>query len=221
MGKFARVATWDPNSQQGPRWGRAKEFPAEDLFLETDLLPDVDGCYEVPVAANGRGCLGLQWQERRRIRQLIVGLADGTWVPDAEAFKVQYWAEDWSGYSGASVWQGKWADLRTTVRREGNEYVIDPAWAGDPAKNGVWKIRYVFEPSPQPIRIRRLSAFTSARCDVAEIVLRSEPNSGTQTASIEVYNGTIVEPQGSTAALTWELERSAPAQGRLHQTATS
>ena len=77
MGKFARVVTWDPNSQQGPRWSRAKEFPAEDLFLETDVLPDTDGCYVVPVANDGRGCLGLQWLERRRIRQLIIGFADG------------------------------------------------------------------------------------------------------------------------------------------------
>ena len=61
-------------------------------------------------------------------------------------------------------------------------------------------------PSPQPIRIRRLSAFTSSRCDVAEIVLRSEANSGTRTASLEVYNGTIIAPQGSTTAQTWKLD---------------
>jgi len=53
MAQFARVVTWDPNVQDGPRWSRAKEFPAEDLFLETDVSPDSGGCYVVPVASAG------------------------------------------------------------------------------------------------------------------------------------------------------------------------
>ena len=37
MAQFARVVSFNPDLNQGPRWNRAKEFPAEDLFLAVTL----------------------------------------------------------------------------------------------------------------------------------------------------------------------------------------
>lgn len=61
---FARVVTCDPRRADGCRTNRLEEFRAEDLFLETEILPASDGSYAVP-NHDGLGCIGLQWAERR------------------------------------------------------------------------------------------------------------------------------------------------------------
>jgi hypothetical protein len=74
---FARIVTWDPDRTDGCRCSRVEEFPAEEVFLESDVPPAIDGTYTLPVASNGSGCIGLQWFERRRLRKLSLQFADG------------------------------------------------------------------------------------------------------------------------------------------------
>src|SRR5262245_50404393 len=54
---FARVTTCDPDRMEGAHSNRLEEFPAEDVFLETELVPDAQGFYQVP-ATSGRRCIG-------------------------------------------------------------------------------------------------------------------------------------------------------------------
>jgi hypothetical protein len=95
---FGAVCTWDPLRLEGTGAGRVDEFPAEDVFLHTELTPQPDGGYVVPVR-DGLGCLGLQWVERRLLKELQLQFVST--VPPAEGVVVQHWV-------GESWWQGRW-----------------------------------------------------------------------------------------------------------------
>ena len=104
MARFARVVTWDPDRKDGCRANRLQEFAEEDLFLETDLVREADGCYAIPTGAGGSGCIGLQWLNRRALRELRLRLS-GPAAPSAvNSIRVE-------GWFGESAWQGQWLSL--------------------------------------------------------------------------------------------------------------
>ena len=135
---FARVVTWDPNRTDGARASRIEEFRAEDLFLESDVPAQPDGTYRVPVSTNGLGCIGLQWLNRRALKELALEFPAGAQVPPTNAVQVQ-------GWFGESAWQGGWKPLAGEMQATGNRLVFRLS-----PKAGVvqtQKIRWVFPAS--------------------------------------------------------------------------
>lgn len=138
---FAVVRTWDPARKDGTRASRLQPIPADELFLGTPVLPEGDGSYIVPRVADGRGCLGVEWLERRRLQRLEVQYAEGSPVPaDAE---VQYWEMGYKARpEGGSTWQGEWKPLAGQVTRAGNRWAMWPDWTGKrEARTGTLKVR--------------------------------------------------------------------------------
>jgi len=197
---FGHICTWDPERKTGCRANRIQEFIAEDLFLETDVLPSAEGTYLVPRRSDGSGCIGVQWLERRRLTDLLVEFADPMSVPASDSVRVEAWV-------GESQWQGEWKPLKTTLEQIDNQwrFFIDPQSL--PAfGEGIRKVRIILPPGP-PVEIRRISAFTDSQFLTAELIVRSEAPPSGQQAEVEIYNGEIVEPQGSPYRCSWDMSQ--------------
>ncbi len=203
---FARVATWDPKRIHGTRAKRTEEFPAEDLFLASEVLASADGTFSVPVADNGAACIGLEWAERRLIRSLALQFADPRGAPPVENAKVQYW-------TGRSAWQGSWQPLDADVEAHKDRWTIRVNYLENPdARGGIQKIRWVFPARGEPAVLRALSAHTASPCDTAPLRVESERPMTGKTGVVEVYNGALMSPSaaGSPLRISWDL--SAPLQ---------
>ena len=203
VGQFARVMTWDPERMDGARNSRIEEFAADELFLGTEILP-VSGLFTVPRYKGELGCIGLEWLERRRVRQLALAF-EQTKAPPADGVRVEYWGIA----KGGSTWQGRWKPLKGTLRVEGNRWVFDADWTGDPNRSsGALKVRWILPPPAAKARLTALAAYTDSRWDTTGITLQLEkPTPGT-TAEIEMYNGEIVTSEGPAIRRAWDL--SAP-----------
>jgi len=199
---FARVATWDPDRADGSRASRVEEFRAEDVCLESDLVPGADGDYTVPVAQNGWGCIGLQWLERRRIQNLGVEFPPGSPRPPEDGVRVEGWV-------GESAWQGTWKALRGTLEPQKERWLFRIDWKDNPEGRGgeLRKIRWLFPPSAQPTRVRRLTAFTDSRWGTGELSIHLERPMPGHQGEIEMYNGAIVSASGSCVRCKWDLGR--------------
>jgi hypothetical protein len=203
IARFARVATWDPHRDDGARSNRVQEFRREDVYLETPVKP-ARGVYEVPVAVDGTGCLGLQWAETRLLRSLGLEFPDDDTVPATEGVQVQFW-------TGESPWQGKWKPLTGKIVREGRRWTLAIATKDnlDFPRTGVDKIRWIFPRTSQPIFVKMLSAYSRSRWDTAELRLEFEKPETRRPGSVEVYNGAILSDAGEMALeRTWDF--SAP-----------
>ena len=77
---FGRVMTSDPARLEGTKAQRLEEFPAADLAMEQEMLPEADGSWTVPVH-NGLGCIGMNWLERHRVQMLGLEFAADLPVP--------------------------------------------------------------------------------------------------------------------------------------------
>ena len=112
---FGQVVTWDPAVKKGTAAGRVEEFPAADLRPARELLPAADGTYRVPMWGSA-GCIGLQWDENRMLRQLVLQFADAA-TASRDSVKLEYWI-------GESAWQGSWEPLDARRTRS------TTAWSG-------------------------------------------------------------------------------------------
>ena len=201
IARFARVVTWDPNRTDGARASRIEEFRAEDLFLETALVPKADGTYTVPVSTNGLVCVGLQWLNRRALRELALDFANAAQVPGTNGVRVE-------GWFGESAWQGNWKPLAGEMERDGNRLVFRLA-----TKAGVMqtqKIRWVLPSSPSPIVLRRLTAFTRSRWATANIFAQIEKPPRGARGEVNVCNGELVDPSAigdRRLAIEWSLAK--------------
>ncbi len=188
---FACVAAWDPARVEGTQATRLEPIPADDLFLRTELAPDAQGVYEAKAYADGRSCIGLEWLERRRIKQLAVTFT-GT-PPNLDSSEIQYWSMTQRGGSpGGSRWQGKWEPLTGTRRLEDGRWVVEPDWSGKPeARTGALKVRWVFPAGGSPVRVQVLHAYTASRWVDTELLIETRGAPGEQ-ASLEMYNGELI-----------------------------
>ena len=82
VARFGRVVTWDPNRSDGARASRIEEFRAEDVFLESDVPVQPDGTYRLPMSSNGLACIGLQWLNRRALKELALEFPAATAIPE-------------------------------------------------------------------------------------------------------------------------------------------
>ena len=184
---FARVVTWDPNRLDGARASRIEEFRAEDLFLESDLPASPDGAYRVPVSTNGLGCIGLQWLNRRALKELALEFSAGAQIPAANSVQVQ-------GWFGESAWQGSWKPLAGEIQATGSRLVFRLA-----PKAGLvqtLKVRWVF-PAAQPAVVRSLSAFTRSQWHSANLLIESEKSGRAARGELLLHNGEILSSSSS------------------------
>jgi hypothetical protein len=181
---FARVVTWDPNRTDGARASRIEEFRAEDLFLESNVSPSPDGTYQVPVSTNGLGCIGLQWLNRRALRQLALEFPAGARVPATNAVQLQ-------GWFGESAWQGDWKPLAGEVQVTGNRLVFRLSPKAGTVQTQ--KIRWVFPASGKTV-VRRLYASTRSRWQTVKLIVEAEKRA---RGELIVYNGELTTDRSS------------------------
>jgi len=150
---YARVVTTDPRRADGCKSKRTQEYRPEDVYLETDIVPDDQGHYTVPTVEDGQGSIGLLWVERRLLKELVIEFARGTPLPDSQTSRVEYW-------SGESRWQGKWEPVDGEIESDGRRWRVRPQWRIQTAaaRAGSEKIRWVFAPTEAPIKVARLRA---------------------------------------------------------------
>lgn len=208
---FAWLATWDPARTEGTRAGRTEEFPAQDLFTERELLPEAEGWFTVPVWSNRLGCVGLQWLNRRALRELNLEFAEELLVPLPETVRLEAWM-------GESAWQGRWQALTNKIRREGLRLRAGVTTASGPLQTR--KVRWIFSVTEAAVRVRP-EAFTSSSWSTTNLlaVFENAPPGGRGT--VRILNGEFLPvPGASTGNLerTWPLEQTLPLRVRFSQT---
>jgi hypothetical protein len=203
IARFGRVVTWDPNRSDGARASRIEEFRAEDVFLESDVPVQPDGTYRLPMSSNGLACIGLQWLNRRALKELTLEFPAATAIPSTNAVQVQ-------GWFGESAWQGGWKPLAGEMQVADNGLVFRLS-----PKAGVvqtQKIRWVFPATGQTV-VRGLSAFTRSRWQIAKLRVEAEKPAKDARAEIIICNGELLsrvmnvrgESGKRSDALIWDL----------------
>lgn len=191
----ARVLTWDADRKTGCSNGRLDEFPAEELYLEEDVVPRKDRSYVVPVK-NGKGCIGLEWLECRRINEIGIQFSGAESVR-MDGVLVEYWVLGKTGtYSaGGSKWQGGWESLPGKITQDGNRwtYTVDREKTD---ASGTLKVRWVFPNPSKPIIVKRMWAFTDSQWADADLTLLLDGAKARQKARVQIYNGVIVDKEG-------------------------
>lgn len=216
---FARVATWDPARLNGVTVFRLEEFPAADVFTETDVKKTKGG-YIVPIAKNGDACIGLQWLERRRLKEFGIQFTDNASMPSADGVRVEGWMiKDPLVLDGHSEWQGKWTPMKGVIEADGSKWIF--RFSGKDNRDiseGALKIRWIFPSPKQPILISKFLAYTTSMWETAEIMLQAEKPKSGKTTQLEMYNGEILEPKtgGSPQILKWDMSK--PIKLKLHYT---
>jgi hypothetical protein len=204
---FARALTWDAERMDGVRAGRLDEFPAEDLFLESPVVPGEGGVYTVPTNAAGVGCIGLEWLERRRLDTLELQYAEDSHVPPSDTVELQGWRMATAGGSpGGSRWQGRWEPLEAALDTQHGRWTWRIGRAGSSGGYvGFLKVRWVFRDAEHPVSIQRIAAYTLSRWETTDLYLQMDsPDSGGRGV-IEMYNGEIVSPEGMPYHVEWDL----------------
>ncbi len=176
---FGRIATWDPNRTDGSRANRLEEFRAEDVFTETELKPNTDGSYEIPVYADGKGCIGIQWLNRRSLRELGIHYSDSSLLPNTNSIRVEAW-------QGESAWQGGWKPLTGDWQINEAEILFQPK-----GRQQSQKVRWIIPKGPAAVR---LSAFTHSRWMTTNLWVEVERGAPWQRGKLQIYNGELLTP---------------------------
>lgn len=200
---FARVMTWDPNRMEGTKATRIQEFPAEDLFLGRPLVISAQDAYAAPAYGNGLKCIGLEWAERRIVREMGIEFAET--APDSQGARLECWA-------GESPWQGAWKPLPGEILRDGAFWRAKVRLAGSAGiSTGSEKWRWVFPAAMPPAPIRRFTACTGYPWQTAAFRIEMETPAPEQRGEIEMYNGAILPAEGGPAALGYAWPLTEPA----------
>lgn len=188
VGRFGRVVAWDPNRHDGSRADRIQEFRAEDLFLDRDLAADTSGRFAVPVATNQLACVGLQWLNRRALREVRLAFANTAQLPPTNAVRVE-------GWFGESAWQGEFKPLAGSLERAGNELVYHLAARAD--KGGLLqtrKLRWVFPATNGVTIVQRPQAYTRSRWAVTYLVVQTTNAPKQAKLELDLTNGDLLQP---------------------------
>ncbi len=196
---FAHVVTSDPERMDGTHASRIQEFPAEDVFLSTEVLAGADGMYAISTAAKS-AAIGLEWEENRDLRRVGLEFAESSTLPDMAAVQLQYWM-------GESPWQGEWKRLETAAQTDGRTATWQLGFKQIPS--GTPRVRWVFPRSKKPVMIERFHATTRSRSKETSLTLLCEPPRAGTRCQVVLYNGTILEPdaEGTSHACTWDTSK--------------
>ena len=181
--RFGRVVTWDPNRKDGCRANRIQEFLAEDVFLETDVKAGSDGGYLVPMNTNGLGCIGLQWLNRRALKEAGLEFTSASAMPPTNAVRVE-------GWFGESAWQGSWKPLLGELQRSGHRLTLRLSPKGGAVQTQ--KIRWIF-PTEGKVALRSLSAFTRSRWQTVKLRIETEKPTQHARGELAVINGEFLD----------------------------
>ena len=207
MAPFARIITCDPNRMDGSRANRLQEFDENDLQLDMDVLPSADGVYKVPSFSNGRSVIGLRWLERRRLKVVGIEFADEANMPSTDGVQLQVWFMTTAGGSpGGSAWQGNWVPMKGTIEKLEDTWSFKLDWQENniPGK-GILKLRWVFPSTAGTVNIKRLTALTGSRLKMTDLSIQMDGSFPGKFGEIEMYNGTILTPEGELTHYKWNL----------------
>lgn len=178
---FGEVVSCDPTRYEGARCSRTEEFPSEDIYLETKLIPQEDGLYQLP-DFKGIKCIGLRWYERRKLTAVEIEFCD--YIPE------RVWVEVWTG---ESPWQGNWQRLKGSMYIEGTKCLFRISWRENTfIWKGTEKVRWICE-SGNPLFVKALHAYTNSSWKNTSIRLESETKCVQREAVIKVYNGRFLD----------------------------
>jgi hypothetical protein len=203
---FGNVATWDPARMNGTAADRVSEFPAEDVRLFRDVLPETDGSYRVPLHGN-TGCIGLRWDENRLLRQAVLEFSTAAAMPSATSIQLQTW-------SGESAWQGTWDAVTVQPEMVDNRLV----WNFSPrsSSRGTQKIRWVFYDAPAPVVVKRVHAYSRSRWETLDLRIESTKPAAGAPVPLKLINGLFVgPPQEDPYGRTWDRSRPLNAKVRF------
>lgn len=205
MAPFATVRTSDPARMEGTTATRLQPIPAAELFMDAPVRAEANGAYIVPTVVDGRGCLGIEWLERRRLQRLELQFAEP--FPPSANIEVQYWQMGYKGRTeGGSRWQGQWQPLPGQITRESKRWVMRPDWTGKAeARTGTLKVRWIFPAAAERPSIAAIHAFTSSRFSQAELSLQVENGDPGASGTVEVYNGSFADTGG--IRKSWRLDQ--------------
>jgi len=190
---FARTVSWDPHRSDGCRADRIQEFRTEDVYLETDLSRNRDGKLLPPVTRDGLACIGLQWLNRRALKELVLEFANHGDVPPLNAVKVE-------GWFGESAWQGHWTNIIGELAVGNSRLVCRLARRGGVVQTQ--KIRWVF-PARPGTGVRPLQAYTRSSWDTVKLYVEVEPPFNHGSGELSLVNGQWLEP----VPQRWHLNR--------------
>ena len=200
MAPFARVVTWDPQRLDGARASRIEEFRAEDLFTERKLLPNRDGNYSVPEWTNGTGCIGLQWLNRRALRELAMEFTDGTPIPRPDSVRVE-------GWFGESAWQGYWKPPTNECRQEDGRLIFKLTPRGGALQTQ--KVRWILPASSKP-RLVRLWALTRSSWATTNLFVQIEGAKAGARGEVTIWNGDLAakpETRNPKPEISWRFSQ--------------
>jgi hypothetical protein len=197
IGRFGRVVTWDPNRSDGTRADRIHEFRAEDLFLDRDLSADVTGQFSVPAATNQLACVGLQWLNRRALREVRLAFADAAQLPPTNAVRVE-------GWFGESAWQGEFKPLAGNLECDGDALVFHVAARAD--QGGLLqtrKLRWIFPMTNGTPGVLRPQAYTRSRWALTYLVVQTTNAPNQAMLEMDITNGNLLQPTNT--PLRWRM----------------
>jgi hypothetical protein len=200
IASFARLVTSDPQRNDGARAARVQEYRQEDVYLERQIRLKDDG--SLPSSAAATHCIGLNWLERRPLRELGITFKSKSPPSSPQSAAVQYWL-------GPTAWQGEWKPLQGQIEQIDDQWRIAVDWKTNPElRNGTRKIRWIV-PESAKVAIERLSATTPETTTADEFVIETE---AAQKGPIRlgVYNGEF--EQSSKQAVTIAAGESARVQ---------
>ena len=196
---FGQVVKSDPARVAGTQASRVEEFPAADVYLTQEILPSRDGLYAVPQWPDGRGAIGLQWAERRFVREVGICLPREARTM-AGKVRAQYWA-------GESLWQGQWQPLDGETVFEGPWLVTRAFWRGDPEtrRRGTQKIRWVFDADALPAEVSGFRARTRSRWREVSLEFRAAPAGPNAGGRVEIHNGWAIAAAEPVRVVNWDM----------------
>lgn len=200
---FARVVSWDPNRMDGARSSRVEEMVEEDIFLESPAMK-VEGTWLAAPHKGDLAAIGLQWAERRWIREAGLRFEDAASAPHAMSVQMQVW-------EGESHWQGKWKPVKAEVRSEEGWLVFSWSHRDHPqlSRDGTEKVRWVFPVPEGGLRVGGFTAPTRSVWESARIRLEADDRWTSSRCEIEVYNGEMLSPDSdeSLRSIDWEMSK--------------
>lgn len=201
---FATVTSWDPAEREGTTAKREETMSEADLFPGRRIQKNAEGVYEVPVYEEGRGCIGLEWLERRRLTRLDVELDGIPAKTITQEAQFQFWRMT---PGGGSRWQGRWETTPARMRNEGSTWIIEPQWENRVERmGGVLMVRFIFPAADTPIRVRAMHATTSTLWQDTTVRLSADEKWAGQTGHLEIYNGQLLDPATDGRSIEWKLD---------------
>lgn len=188
---FARIMTWPPE-QRDSHPGRVDALSADQIFLGAVLSPDADGLFTPPVSPGGESCIGLQWYENRYPAEAILYPHESTDPVALSGARLEWWV-------GESEWQGSWESLAAEITPDNGEWRFKiPRRLLWNSKIGVQKLRWVFPPSPKPVRLRTIKVHSMSHRTTSRLRIEMDGSVKNAVASLDLYNGSFLEPTPGT-----------------------